>query len=67
MICIFMSSPNILVERQEYMEELQKNCYQEAGLVYWGKNRDGEREWIGTQEKWDKAMELWEQAINEEY
>ena len=35
----------------------------DAGLVLAGYNEDGEPEWIGTQEQWERAEELENQLI----
>ena len=48
-----MSTPNIEAE----LAEQDFKLHQEAGLVYSGKNYDGETEWIGTKKQW----ELYEQ------
>jgi len=32
--------------------------YEQAGLVQVGKNKEGEMEYIGTVQQWDKAKEL---------
>lgn len=37
---------------------MKKNLHQEAGLVYSGKNFEGEDEWIGTREQWEKYEQL---------
>jgi hypothetical protein len=42
----------------EYYEAMKERAYTEAGLVFSGKNEDGENEWIGTQKRWDLATEL---------
>lgn len=62
-----MSQPNIEAERQEWYEQQKKKAFEEAGLVEWGTNNDGESEWIGTSVKWVKGQELLEQYLNEEY
>lgn len=42
----------------EYNERLDCELKEEAGLRYYGKDEDGEDEWIGTYEAWNKYTEL---------
>lgn len=37
---------------------MKKEIGEKAGLVYVGKNEEGENEFIGTKEQWAKADEL---------
>lgn len=39
-------------------KELKEEIMNEAGLVKWGENEDGETEWIGTDKQWAKADRL---------
>lgn len=49
-----MNNPNRAVE----LEEQDYQFHVEAGLVYAGKNEDGENEWIGDERKWERYEEL---------
>lgn len=60
-----MSTPNPSGERAEYLDQMKRECYETAGLVYFGKNSDGEDEYIGTHEKWQTAELLFEEVLNE--
>ena len=35
-----------------------EDLHEKAGLVPAGKDEDGEQEWLGTQEAWDRYDEL---------
>lgn len=49
-----MSQPNIEAEKEEFDYKL----HLDAGLIFSGKNEDGENEWIGTDEKWSLYEEM---------
>lgn len=43
---------------EEYNERIDTEIHERAGLVYSGKDMDGEDEWIGTDAQWFKYDEL---------
>ncbi len=43
---------------------MEKTIGENAGLAFVGKNADGENEFIGKKEQWDKAKELSDKAEN---
>ena len=57
-------STNPEAEKAEYFFELKKQCYEDAGLVLWGFNSDGQLEWCGTRDKFLEAEENYQEAIN---
>jgi len=37
----------------EYDDRIDNELHIEAGLVYAGKDSDGEKEWVGTKKQWN--------------
>ena len=52
-----MSIPNQKQNNEEYFEEKKREFAKEVGMVYSGRNSDGEMEFIGTTEKWGQFLE----------
>jgi len=44
--------------QQEIKEDNDYDLHEQAGLVYWGRNDEGEDEWVGSNAKWNKYSEL---------
>jgi len=44
--------------QQEIKEDNDYDLHEQAGLVYWGRNDDGEDEWYGPDKAWKKYNEL---------
>lgn len=60
-----MSQPNPKAEQQEAYEQLRRDTFIEAGLVYSGKNEEGEDEFIGTEAQWHEYETLLDEKLNE--
>lgn len=60
-----MSEPTPQQNEGEYIEELKRECANEAGLIVVGHNTDGEIEFLGSDEKWKEYNRLLEDKLNE--
>lgn len=43
---------------------MKRRVYEKAGLVYSGKNEDGEMEFIGNDKQWEEAERMWDEFCN---
>lgn len=45
-------------KNNDTINEAIYELHEEAGLLYWGRNDDGEDEWVGSDKAWRKFSEL---------
>lgn len=45
------------------MEDYELQLAKEAGLIYQGKNEDGEDEFLGTKQEWEEFERLTETGV----
>ena len=45
----------------DYYDKEYFKLHERAGLIYNGRNEDGEDEWIGTDNQWDELEKLLEE------